>query len=76
MTLESRGITHYDRINIISSISYAIPSPLNMNLNLHDKHQVEKDSHVTETNARKVIVKYPFFLVKTHLTLLQECHII
>ena len=47
-----------------------------MNSNLHDKHQVEKDSHVTETNAGKVMVRYPFFLVKTHLTLLQKCYII
>jgi len=33
------------------------PSPLNPNSNLHDKHPVEKDSHVTEMNAGKVMVR-------------------
>jgi len=33
------------------------PSPLNVNSNPHDKPPVEKDSHVTETNAGKVMVR-------------------
>ena len=33
------------------------PLPLNANSNLQDKHPVEKDSHVTETNAGKVMVR-------------------
>ena len=33
------------------------PLPLNANSNLQDKHPVEKDSHVTEMNAGKVMVR-------------------